>query len=329
VTINLTLNSTYATINPIVCDSFTVPSSSETYSSTGVYSDTIANSLGCDSVITINLTVNNTSSSTISATACISYTGPSGNYTYTVAGVYADTIPNSVGCDSIVTINLTLNSTSSTISPIACDSFTVPSGDETYATTGMYTDTITNGLGCDSVITINLTVNPLPTVSFIGLDGTYCIDGGALADTLIGIPTGGTFSGQGVTGNVFDPVNSGLGTFSIDYSYTDVNGCTDSFSQEVFVTSCTGIDVIEFITDFHISPNPNSGEFMITLNARDMTDFELRIVNNLGQIILSERLINIKGKFEKQLNLKRYPSGIYNLILASENEEHTRKVVVE
>ncbi|MFB6306900.1 MAG: choice-of-anchor V domain-containing protein, partial [Flavobacteriales bacterium] len=49
---------TYSTINPTVCDTtYTVPSGDETYTTNGTYEDTISNN-GCDSLITINLTLN-------------------------------------------------------------------------------------------------------------------------------------------------------------------------------------------------------------------------------------------------------------------------------
>jgi hypothetical protein len=40
-------------------------------------------------------------------TICESYTSPSSNYTWTSTGTYIDTIPNAVGCDSVVTLDLT------------------------------------------------------------------------------------------------------------------------------------------------------------------------------------------------------------------------------
>jgi hypothetical protein len=47
--------------------------------------------------------------STISESACDSYTSPSGNYTWTSSNTYIDTVQNEAGCDSIITIELTIN----------------------------------------------------------------------------------------------------------------------------------------------------------------------------------------------------------------------------
>jgi hypothetical protein len=44
----------------------------------------------------------------ISVAACDGYGSPSGNYFWTSGGIYSDTVPNATGCDSIITINLTI-----------------------------------------------------------------------------------------------------------------------------------------------------------------------------------------------------------------------------
>ena len=60
ITINLTLvnNPTFASINVTACDSYTSPSGSFIFTSTGNYIDTIPNTQNCDSVIAIALTIN-------------------------------------------------------------------------------------------------------------------------------------------------------------------------------------------------------------------------------------------------------------------------------
>lgn len=98
---------TFSTISPAACGSYSVPSGDEVHNTSGTYYDTIPNAAMCDSIITIHLTINNATTSTISPVACGTYTVPSGDEQYSVAGTYYDTIPNANSCDSIITINLT------------------------------------------------------------------------------------------------------------------------------------------------------------------------------------------------------------------------------
>ena len=59
----------------------------------------------------MNLTVRNKTTETITANVCDTYTSPSGRHTWFGTGIYKDTIPNAAGCDSILTINLTVIAT--------------------------------------------------------------------------------------------------------------------------------------------------------------------------------------------------------------------------
>jgi hypothetical protein len=151
---------TTKTLNVSACGSYTVPSGHETYQASGTYYDTIPNAAMCDSLLTIHLTISNNQSSSFSVQACNSYTVPSGDETYTSSGTYFDTIPTAAGCDSLLTIQLTINSfVTSSLNVSACNSYTVPSGDETYTQSGNYMDTLTASSGCDSIISIQLTIN--------------------------------------------------------------------------------------------------------------------------------------------------------------------------
>ena len=64
--------------------------------------------MGCDSTITLDLTVNYSTTSSITESVMDIYTAPSGA-TYTTSGIYTDVVLNSVGCDSTITIDLTVN----------------------------------------------------------------------------------------------------------------------------------------------------------------------------------------------------------------------------
>jgi gliding motility-associated-like protein len=94
----------------------------------------------------------------ITTTACSQYIAPSGTI-HSINEIFNDTIPNATGCDSIITINLTINqNTSSSIIVSECGSYTAPDG-QIYNASGVYSCLIQNVSGCDSTITINLTIN--------------------------------------------------------------------------------------------------------------------------------------------------------------------------
>lgn len=107
------LNSSTNSPQPIAsCGPYTYTSQNgtSTWSSSGIYTDTLTNMLGCDSVLYFDLTINTATTSTTDATICSgdSFTWTDGN-TYSTAGAYTQTLTNSVGCDSVATLNLTVD----------------------------------------------------------------------------------------------------------------------------------------------------------------------------------------------------------------------------
>ena len=90
--------------------------------------------------------------------------------------------------------------------------------------------------GCSKTLTFTLTGPPLPTVtlapftSVLNTAPAFALTGGS--------PASGTYSGAGVTSNTFNPA-IGVGTYAITYSYTDINGCSNSATQSITVTTET------------------------------------------------------------------------------------------
>ena len=134
------------------CDSYTWDG--VVYTTSGTYSNIYTDVLGCDSVHTLNLTINNSNTGTSSATACDSYTWD--GVVYTTSGTYSNTYTNAAGCDSVHTLNLTINnSTSSLVIDTACGSYAWSISGQVYNTSGIYVSTSINSLGCiqtDSLI---------------------------------------------------------------------------------------------------------------------------------------------------------------------------------
>ena len=180
--------------------------------------------LGCtkiDSVLIQDLS----STSTITVSNCNSYTSPSGLYTWTSSGTYLDTIPNSIGCDSIITINLTI---------IPNNTITLSSAANTNNQTVCINNAITN-------ITYTTT--------------------GATGAIVTGLPAGvtGSFASNTVT---ISGTPTASGTFN--YTVTLTGGC-DSVSAggTIVVDFCTSINEQTVSYGFLVYPNPSQGQFTI------------------------------------------------------------------
>ncbi len=88
---------------------------------------------------------------------------------------------------------------------------------------------------CSSTASVTVTVNQNPTTS-AGNYSPVCIN--APDVNLVGSPSGGSFSGTGVSGNVFDP---SVGSQQITYSYTDGNGCSGTSTANLVVNQLPNV----------------------------------------------------------------------------------------
>jgi len=107
------------------------------------------------------------------------------------------------------------------------------------------TYTYTNGSGCVDFATQTITVHDLPVVTLLPFN-PICLNTPIFALSG-GSPFGGTYSGVGVVGGNFDPSVSGLGTFTITYSYTDGNSCTNIATQNITVNAVPVVTLSTFI----------------------------------------------------------------------------------
>ncbi|MFT6502003.1 MAG: chitinase [Crocinitomicaceae bacterium] len=166
-------------------------------------------------------------------------------------------------------------------------------------TTGSYSVTYTDGSGCSSTSApIIVTVNPLPTVS-LTTDAITCIN--FIASNLIGTPTGGSYSGSGVTGTTFDPLVAGVGTHALTYEYTDGNGCTNTGSTSITVDGCASLEE-ENVTEARIYPNPISDKLSIEMNGK----FHFTITDIRGRIIVEDQATS-----QITLCTSKFETGIY------------------
>ncbi|MGZ3864626.1 MAG: beta strand repeat-containing protein [Bacteroidia bacterium] len=251
-----------------------------------------------------------TGSCTGSATGTITVVA---NPTVTIAGFNTicqgnSTVLTAFGANSYTWSANAGNATTSTVS------VTPPVGVTTFSVLG------TNGFGCNNVTGYSVTVNALPSVIFDEQPNTLCItDAAAL---LTASPSGGTFSGTGVSGNLFDPAVSGLGTFTLNYVYTDIaTNCTASDTTVMYVQACIGVNSYSHNNSVKIYPNPASELITVQTSGENSV---LEIYNSLGQKVSN---VNLKDE-TSQVNISHLNKGIYEARITNNNAViHQSKII--
>ncbi len=348
--VNLTIQNSESAMLVTSCEEFISPSGNYVWTSSGDFYDTIPNSIGCDSLITIHLIINESSEETITESNCNNYLSPSGNFIWTSSGIYMDTISNSYGCDSILTIDLTIyNSTNSFVSETSCENMVSPSGDEVWGVSGVYYDTIMNATGCDSTITIDLEIitnsssslQDTSCFSYISPSGIYNWNSnGTYFDTLTNykgcdsiitldlvitnIDTSIVHVDSFLISNAgiaqyqwldcidnYEPIvgeddfvflYSSNGSYAVEITK---NGCVDTSSCIEF--SNIGLEELQSLNVVFVSPNPSKDVFEINFN--ELTNVKLEVYDVIGELIYADDKIN-KENYQLNLNV---PMGVYFL----------------
>jgi hypothetical protein len=308
VTLDLTiLNTTSGTDVQTACDSYTWIDGNTYSTSNNTATYTLTNAAGCDSVVTLNLTINNSNTGSETITSCDSYTWPANGNTYNSTGTYTTTLTNVAGCDSVVTLNLTINNSNTGSETItSCDNYTWPANGNTYNSTGTYTTTLTNIAGCDSVVTLNLTINTVSDVTTAVSGITISANNTNASYIWLDCDNGYSVI-AGETNQSYTP--SANGNYAVELTE---NGCADT-SACVTITS-VGIIENTFNEGVTLYPNPTDGLFSIEFKS-SQENITLSIMDASGKLIGTNNY-NQVGLIEYELD---QPKGIY-LIEVSDGE---------
>ena len=305
----------YASVNVIpttvlqlvttICNGDSVIVGNSIYNTVGNYTDTLTSSNGCDSIVNLNLTINNSTTSTDTQVACDTYTW--NGDTYTTSGTYTNVSTNAAGCDHTETLELTINnSTSNTTTDVACDTYTWEG--VTYTTSGFYTNIYTNLSGCDSSVTLDLTINSV--IASISQSGQIL----TAVTTPIGL-NANWYNIQKENGSTriwIMEVDESSFIPTFDCSYFIVvsdNGCTDT--SEIYAYGENAARIGSFIT----SPNPTTGLINVKFDNPKSQFVMLELINNNGSKL--DEFITIDNNLD--IDLSKYPSGSYYLYFNSED----------
>ena len=159
--LTLAVNPVYHdTINAAICEGGVYTENGFNESEAGTYTQNLQTVNDCDSIVTLNLTVNSALTSIIDAEICEGTTYSENGFEQSEAGTYTQTLQTSNGCDSIVTLNLSMKPNSTmTFTATVCEGTVYTENGFNASETGIYTRTMEGANGCDSTITLDLTVN--------------------------------------------------------------------------------------------------------------------------------------------------------------------------
>ncbi|MFT7592608.1 MAG: hypothetical protein ACI9UJ_002547, partial [bacterium] len=319
---------------------------------------------GCDSAHTIDLVVNESSTSTLVEIHCDRYTSSLGN-TYTKTGTYKEKLSkaNQYKCDSVITIDLTINKSSNLYFPVRdCDSFTSHSG-KVYLLSGVHTEKFTTQFGCDSILVYDLSLSETKMVnekveacdsilvnriwrtatalieftetSALGCDSFVSVD-----LTVTTINNGVTAAGHTLTVNdVADsyqwldcntdkPVNGETAkTFTASYSGT--------FAADISVNDCVkrtdcydvkglGIGEEMLSNQVVLVPNPSTGMFKVESLNGSTLDY-VKISDISGREVYA---INNTNKSIVEVNAQLTP-GVYHVAIAMGNNTVVKRVIIQ
>jgi uncharacterized repeat protein (TIGR03803 family) len=342
------------------CGEYISPSGKFTWTTTGIYTDTIPNATGCDSIITVNLTVGKSSSSLLHENTCdkFNFNGK----VLTSSGTYYDTIPNASGCDSLITLDLRIHRSSvNTIYETACTQYNF--NGRWLNASGTYVDINPNSAGCDSITVLFLTISgpaestihPIACDSYTSPSGQHVwTENGTYSDTI----TSATGCDSIITVDLhIDRVDASViqdrtvlisADLNADHQWIDCDNGYNPIPGETYLTytalknghyavivsngACVDTSgiyeiLLTGVTDTPESriilyPNPTSGNLTIDLG-RVYPEAFMTITRSDGQIIRKESIKNIR-RIEMVLD---EPPGIFLVTVIVGGREMVFRVV--
>jgi PKD repeat protein len=175
--------------------------------------------------------------------------------------------------------------------------------------------------GCTSAPSpvIQVNVISLPFV-FMQTGSVVCVSAPDLPLAL-GVPPGGTYSGMGVTNNMFSPAQAGTGSFVINYAYTNLNNCTTYTTGILNVDACLGIAEKPQGSDILIFPNPTNGQ--ITVSSVSEAIISVKITDVNGKLIINRQTDQDRVL---HLDLSKESPGIYFVELTLNNKRVRQRI---
>ncbi len=148
-----------------ICDGETFDFDGQMLDATGIFSKKYTSSTGCDSTVTLDLTVFENPKTSLSRKICDGEKFNFSGQMLDATGIFSKKHTSAAGCDSTVTLELTVNpNRSTTLGQTICEGETFDFAGQNLATAGIFKKQFQTVAGCDSTVTLTLQVNQKPTI---------------------------------------------------------------------------------------------------------------------------------------------------------------------
>ena len=348
VTLNLTVNPIIdTTITAAICEGTTYTENGFNVSEAGTYTLNLQTVNGCDSIVTLTLTVNPVESTNLTAAICEGTTYTENGFNVSEAGTYTQNLQTINGCDSIVTLNLTVNTVESTnLTAAICEGSAYTENGFNVSEAGTYTQNLQTIDGCDSIVTLTLSVNPVANTT---LSVTIC-NGTTYTENGFNVSEAGTYTQNLQTVNGCDSIVTLNLTINPTYNITidasinegetyEANGFSESEAGTYVHTlqnefGCDSVitlnltvnsslnDVVANAVEVSLYPNPANAYTMLKVEGlKEQTPVYLFDIQGRK---LKEYIMNI-GQETLRIDLGGLPKGVYTVMIGNV----TKKLIVE
>ena len=297
VTLTLSINPVAnTTLSVAICDGTTYTENGFNVSEAGTYTQNLQTVNGCDSIVTLTLNVNPVANTNLTAAICEGTTYTENGFNVSEAGTYTQNLQTVNGCDSIVTLTLSVNPVeSTTLSAAICEGTIYTENGFNVSEAGTYTQNLQTINGCDSIVTLNLTINPTYNIT---IDAS--------------INEGETYEANGFS-------ESEAGTYV--HTLQNEFGCDSVITLNLTVNSSLN-DVVANAVEVSLYPNPARAYTMLKVEGlKEQTPVYLFDIQGRK---LKEYVLNAAQQ-TLRIDASDLPKGVYTIMIGST----TKKLIVE
>ena len=165
----------------------------------------------------------------------------------------------------------------------------------------------------------NVTVNPVPSPPTITVDGIILTSSASNGNQWY-------YNGNpipGATGQTWEAQFSGW-----YWAVVTINGCSSDTSNHIYIIM-PGFEEKPLAASFQIYPVPNDGRFNISVSLPVEDTYNILVYSYIGEKLYELSDVLIGGKFEKLIDLRPVPDGIYTIVFTNNKNMIVKKILVK